>query len=186
LVNAFCVTNFNDRLSTMSALKKIAVPKMQLAEPGASKHVLWTRPGYLVRRLNQIHYAFFYEECHAESMTPVQYGMLTVLAVNPGIDQTTLCQELGLDRTTTADVVKRLESRGYISRQIDPSDRRVRRAFLTAEGLRVMSVLQGGMAKSQERLLQPLSEADRSTFMRLLSRLVHANNQYSRAAVGGI
>ena len=91
-----------------------------------------------------------------------------------------------MDRTTTADVVKRLETRGYISRQIDPSDRRVRRAFLTAEGLRVMSVLQGGMAKSQERLLQPLSEADRSTFMRLLSRLVHANNQYSRAAVGGI
>ena len=26
---------------------------------------LWSRPGFLVRRLHQIHYALFFEECRA-------------------------------------------------------------------------------------------------------------------------
>ncbi len=170
----------------MSASKKAISSKTPARVLDASEQVLWNRPGYLVRRLNQIHYAVFYEECNTESITPVQYGILTALSVNPGIDQTTICRELGLDRTTTADVVKRLELKGYIARHIDPEDRRVRKGYLTAEGLRVMNVLHAGMARSQERLLQPLSEADQRTFMKLLSTLVQANNQYSRAAVRGL
>ena len=170
----------------MKASKKTVSKKNHPNEVDRSELVLWTRPGYLVRRLNQIHYAFFFEECNTESITPVQYGILTALNVNPGIDQTTICRELGLDRTTTADVVKRLEIKGYIARHIDTQDRRVKKGFLTAEGLRVMNVLHEGMIKSQQRLLQPLSEEDQHIFMKLLSTLVQANNQYSRAAVRGL
>ena len=36
-----------------------------------AKQVLWSRPGFLVRRLNQIHYALFFEECTSPNITPV-------------------------------------------------------------------------------------------------------------------
>lgn len=50
--------------------------------------VLWSRPGYLVRRLNQVHYALFFEECGDARMTPVQYGLLSALRKKPrGLDQ---------------------------------------------------------------------------------------------------
>ena len=40
---------------------------------------LQERPGFLIRRLHQIHVALFMEECAAESITPVQYSILTAL-----------------------------------------------------------------------------------------------------------
>jgi DNA-binding MarR family transcriptional regulator len=148
-----------------------------------AKQVLWSRPGYLVRRLHQIHCALFYEECKTQSITPVQYGILTALSLSPWMDQTGIGMELGLDRTTTADVVKRLQERGYVERRINPNDRRSRQAVITEEGLRVMGLLQTGMARAQARLIEPLPPQDRETFMTLLSTLVEANNQYSRTTL---
>jgi DNA-binding MarR family transcriptional regulator len=166
--------------------RKKAKPTTQEHTFDPAKQALWSRPGFLVRRLNQIHYAMFFEACGHESVTPVQYGILTALSINPGIDQVTLGLELGLDRTTTADVVKRLEEKGFLERQVNPQDRRSRQAFITREGLRVMSLLQAGMFAAQERLLKPLPAADRKRFVELLSILVEANNQYGRAAVRGL
>src|SRR5215471_1741011 len=51
---------------------------------------LWGRPGYLLRRLHQIHYALFFEECAGFDITPVQYGLLTTLSLNPDLDQNSL------------------------------------------------------------------------------------------------
>lgn len=87
-----------------------AVPE---ADP--AKELLWARPGFLVRRLHQIHVAMFFEECKAPNITPVQYAILTVLSVLPGLDQTSLGQEVGLDRTTTMDVVRRLKTAAWSS-----------------------------------------------------------------------
>ena len=147
---------------------------------------LWSRPGFLVRRLNQIHYAMFFEECKEENVTPVQYGILTVLAANPWLDQTAIGYEVGLDRTTSADVIKRLEEKGLLERRINPMDRRSRQAAVTPEGLRVMALLKQGMARAQQRLLDPLSLRDRKIFMSLLVELVDANNQYGRAVLKSV
>ena len=38
------------------------------------------RPGFLVRRLHQIHLALFAEECAGLDITPVQYSIMTVAA----------------------------------------------------------------------------------------------------------
>ena len=78
--------------------------------------VLARRPGFLIRRLHQIHLALFAEECGAFGVTPVQYSILTVAAAQPGLDQAALAIEVGVDRTTMADVLARLERRGLIRR----------------------------------------------------------------------
>jgi len=151
-----------------------------------AKQVLWARPGFLVRRLNQIHYALFYEECKSQNITPVQYGVLTALSLSPWLDQTAVGNKLGLDRTTTADVIKRLQERGLVDRRVNPNDNRSRQAVITQEGLRIMGLLQDGMARAQERLLEPLTPRNRQIFMKLLSTLVEANNQYSRTLLKGM
>ena len=50
---------------------------------------LWERPGYLIRRLHQIHVAIFLEECADHGITPVQYAVMTALLTHPGADQVT-------------------------------------------------------------------------------------------------
>jgi DNA-binding MarR family transcriptional regulator len=161
-----------------------ATPDSELDDP--AKELLWGRPGFLVRRLHQIHVALFFEECKGTNITPVQYAILTTLSVMPGLDQTALAQEVGLDRTNTADVVKRLETNELLYRQPDPHDRRTRNVFLTAQGKEVVAVMHESMARAQERMLQPLRPAQKKQFMSLLAILVESNNQYSRTVLRGL
>src|SRR5690606_37631151 len=143
---------------------------------------LWSRSGFLVRRLNQIHYAMFYEECKSD-ITPVQHGVLSVLMGSPWLDQTTIGYELGLDRTTSAEVIRRLEEKGLLRRRVNPDDRRSRQTYITEAGLAVMQGLSAGMNKAQERLLDPPTAKQRQVFMDMLTRIVEHNNQYGRAAL---
>lgn len=145
-----------------------------------AKELLFGRPGFLIRRLNQIHYAMFLEEFKGQNITPVQYGLMTAVHAMPGMDQTSLGQEIGLDRTTTADVVRRLEERGILERSPNPQDRRTRHVDLTDTGRHLVTSLHGAMAKAQQRLLEPLRPAEREMLMDMMRRLVDANNQYSR------
>jgi DNA-binding MarR family transcriptional regulator len=148
-----------------------------------AKELLFARPGFLVRRLHQIHVAMFFEECKSHNVTPVQYGILTAVSAIPDLDQTSLGQEVGLDRTTTADVVKRLEDRGLVERRPNPLDKRTRHVRLTPEGETVVESLRGDMARAQERMLAPLRPAERTMLMDLMRILVEANNQYSRTVL---
>jgi DNA-binding MarR family transcriptional regulator len=145
---------------------------------------LWRRPGYLVRRLNQIHYALFFEECAEFDITPVQYGILTTLSLKPGADQHSIAQDVGIDRTNVADVLSRLARRGLVRRQRGQEDRRTFLTWLTPEGAALTKAMLGAMRRAQERLLAPLDAAERENFLATLLRLIDANNDVSRAALG--
>lgn len=163
------------------AQAKDAVASGAAANEAGTRLPLWSRPGYLVRRLHQIHQALFLEECKAFNITPVQYGLLTALAVHPGIDQVSLAAELGIDRTNVADVLARLAERGLVRRATSDRDRRVKLAYLTEEGASLTERMHGAMQRAQERLVAPLAPEERARFMAMLERLIEANNQYGRA-----
>ena len=82
---------------------------------------LASRPGFLIRRLHQIHVALFLEECGAFDVTPVQYSIMSAVQANPGLDQASLGEEVGVDRATLANVAGRLESRGLVQRRASPT-----------------------------------------------------------------
>ena len=69
------------------------------------------RPGFLIRRLHQIHVALFQEACGEFEVTPLQYSLLSALAARETADQTTLAADIALDRTTTTGALKRLAAR---------------------------------------------------------------------------
>jgi len=144
---------------------------------------LWSRPGYLVRRLHQIHLALFLEECKASQLTPVQYGLLTALAIRGDLDQVSLAEEIGLDRTTTAEVLRRLEARKLVSRKPNPDDRRAKRVRITAQGRKLLGAMFKPMQRAQDRLCAPLSQRERDVFLQTLVRLIEANNAYGRGAL---
>ncbi|MDW3204336.1 MAG: MarR family transcriptional regulator [Alphaproteobacteria bacterium] len=141
---------------------------------------LWSRPGFLVRRLHQIHLALFLEECKEFDITPVQYGLLTTLKLRPDQDQNSLGQELGLDRTNVADVLVRLTKRGLVERRRSEEDKRMVLARLTEEGENVTEAMYSAMQRAQERLLEPLLPQERNAFITTLIRLIDGNNQHGR------
>jgi DNA-binding MarR family transcriptional regulator len=142
---------------------------------------LWARPGYLVRRLHQVNYALWLEELGHANVTPVQYSILTALSIRGVQDQTTLADEVGIDRTNVAEVLSRLEARKLVRRKENPSDRRARLATITPKGRALMTGLFPAMQRSQDRLLAPLTQKERDVFMHTLARLIEANDEFGRA-----
>lgn len=138
-------------------------------------------PGHHIRRLHQIAVAVFLQETEAQGVTPVQYGALQAVRNTPGLDQRTLARALGLDTSTVAGVVDRLEARGLLQRSASADDRRVRLLTLTAEGRALLAAATPPMWRAQARILEPLPPHERDEFMRMLRVLVHANNALSRA-----
>ncbi|HEY2021495.1 MarR family winged helix-turn-helix transcriptional regulator [Paraburkholderia sp.] len=143
----------------------------------ASLH-LYEEPGHLIRRANQIAVAMFYEKL-GRDITPVQYAVLRMLEENPGLDQVTLAQKVALDTSTTADIAARLETKGWIVRELLP--RRQRRLALTAQGEALLDSLTPLLHDLRDSLFEGMGEQDALDLMRLLSKFVHLNNDQSRA-----
>lgn len=145
---------------------------------------LWSRPGYLVRRLHQIHIGLFTEECGTEDITPVQFGMLSALESGEEIDQLTLSTAVGVDRVSGADVIRRLERRGLLERNLSEQDKRAKLIKITDSGRAYANRIRPMMARSQNKLIEPLTSEEHEEFMRLIKKLVDANNKASRAPMG--
>src|SRR6266404_5556098 len=109
----------------------MARKRLQKAEPSWP---LDQRPGFLIRRLHQIHVALFQKRCAAFEITPLQYSLLSALATRGTADQTTLAADVALDRTTTTGALKRLQLRKFVERAIHPRDRRAQICRLTRAG----------------------------------------------------
>jgi MarR family transcriptional regulator, lower aerobic nicotinate degradation pathway regulator len=146
----------------------------------ADSHLL-EMPGHLIRRLQQIASALFLEQAKAFDFTPVQYAALFAIKNNPGLDQTTLCNIIALDRSTIGDVVGRLEKRGLIRRANGAADRRTKMLHITAAGNRMIRDIDFAVAETQRLILAPLKPSQRASFMQMLKHLVHLNNERSRA-----
>jgi DNA-binding MarR family transcriptional regulator len=139
------------------------------------------RPGFLVRRLHQIHVALFAEECAEFDVTPVQYSILTVAGARPDLDQASLAAEVGVDRATMANVVARLEAKGLVRRRHAPADKRVKLVALSARGAALLRAMAGPVQRAHDRTVAALPAAERAAFLALLRRLVAAQNETGRA-----
>ncbi|HTG03349.1 MAG TPA: MarR family transcriptional regulator [Bradyrhizobium sp.] len=141
---------------------------------------VYTKPGYLFRRMQQIAVAIFVEECRAYDLTPVQYAALVAIRTHPGIDATRLSAVIAFDRSTLGSVIERLETKQYIERKPAREDKRVKLLHLTKKGSALLRNIVPLVDRAQARMLQPLKQADRKTLLALLTQLVDLNNEASR------
>ncbi len=139
------------------------------------------RPGFLIRRLHQIHLALFAEECERFGVTPVQFSIMTVARAQPRVEQTQLAHEIGVDRTTLANVLARLEGRGLVTRVVSSADRRLKLVSLTASGETTLAAMTEAAERAHARTIEALPEPARAAFLEALAELVKAGNGHGRA-----
>jgi DNA-binding MarR family transcriptional regulator len=165
---------------TMSTL---IIPEMDLETTRAelerlqARSPLFGRPGFLIRRLHQIHGSLFAEETSEFNITPVQYSLLTTLEALGEIDQNTLAIEIGLERSSVAEVIPRLHARGLVNRKQAAHDKRLRLVRLSAQGKRLVAKMAPAVQRAHDRTIEHLSSVERDFFMLQMIRLVEANNE---------
>ncbi|RWA51152.1 transcriptional regulator [Cupriavidus sp. UYMSc13B] len=151
-------------------------------EDNSLEVILYDKPGHLIRRLQQIATTVFLEETAGFDTTPVQYGALAAVRAHPGIDQLRVAQAIGFDRNTISGVVERLEAKGLISRETG-TDRRTKLLYLTQAGEALLRQMYPGTERAQDRMLTGLTKAEKAAFVKMLKRVVDANNEVSRVPV---
>ncbi|MGY0019960.1 MarR family winged helix-turn-helix transcriptional regulator [Streptomyces sp. cg35] len=134
---------------------------------------LTTHPGHLARRLQQAHY-LLWNTMVSEEITSPQFAVLNTLVAEPGLDQRTVGERVGLDRSTIAEVITRLTRRELVDRTRDPEDGRRRLLRLTPEGLRTHKKLTVRTARMNQIFLAPLSAEEQGVFFDLIQRVADA------------
>ncbi|HEU4698268.1 MAG TPA: MarR family transcriptional regulator [Gemmatimonadales bacterium] len=106
-------------------------------------------------------------------LTPTQYGVLRALreAGAAGLRCSDLGQRLVTREPDVTRLLDRLDRRGLIQRWRDDDDRRVVRARLTAEGLRLTNSLDRLVADFYARTLGHLDEPQLRTLLATLERI---------------
>lgn len=144
---------------------------------------LYKRPGFLLRRAHQISVSLFMEESADFNVTTTQYGVLVILRCCEDLDQIGLSKKVGLDRSTTGLVVKRLETEGLVVRVEDRADRRRKVIVLTGKGERKLESLRHAAMIARERSLSAFSPEEGAEFLRLLEKFVARFNGVTRAPI---
>lgn len=142
---------------------------------------LYQRPGFLLRRTHQISAAVFENACASVGLTPAQYGVLTVLSSEPGLDQTRLARALAFDKVTVMRVCKGLEERGLIERRMSEHSRRQMAVVLTPAGKKLLQQARGPAEQAYQRLLSPLTLPQRHQLIEILEALTQGLADDARA-----
>ena len=127
---------------------------------------------HLLHRAGQRAGDMFAAETGGSGLTPRQFAILMVVAEEEGLTQTELVERTGIDRSTLADIVARLMSRGLIQRRRTKEDARAYAVKLTPQGVKALREAQPGAAAADTRLLAALPAGKRQDFLDILNLIV--------------
>ncbi|WP_236580150.1 MarR family winged helix-turn-helix transcriptional regulator [Streptomyces sp. HM190] len=134
---------------------------------------LSTHPGHLARRLQQAHY-LLWNAMVSEEITSPQFAVLNTLVEEPGLDQRTVGERVGLDRSTMSEVITRLGRRGLLDKVRDPQDGRRFLLWPTEDGVRTHRRLAVRTARMNQVFLAPLAPDEQRLFIELIRRVADA------------
>ena len=165
------------------AVQKGEIPKLS-GSGGSGANRLQNGPldgllGYQLRRAQGAAFQHFAIQLNHRAITPGQLGLLVLIGCNPGVSQTLLAREVGVERSTLGEFIDRFESRQLVERRQVANDRRIHAIHLTQEGQCFLDQIMPEVEAHERELTRSLSEQDLHTLMHLLKRFTARDKQGS-------
>ena len=135
-------------------------------------------PSHLMRRCHQFFGDLYARETGDGRLTKQQYLVLYALEQHDGVSQTALVDATGIDRSTLADMVRRMLERGLLSRKRTEADGRANEVAISLAGRRVLRAARMAAERAERGLLEPLPAAERIRFVKSLALIAAAAEQY--------
>ncbi len=134
---------------------------------------------HLLHRAGQCADELFAVNVGDADLTPRQFAVMKAISDSEDPSQTTLVELTGIDRSTMADIVRRLISKGLVQRRRTRRDARMYAVRLTEKGLAALRVAEPAARSTDERILASLPPTQREAFLKSLSRIVATINPAS-------
>jgi DNA-binding MarR family transcriptional regulator len=134
-------------------------------------------PSHLIRRCQQYFGDLYARESGARELTKQQLTVLAALEHNEGVSQTALVEITGIDRSTLAEMVRRMLERGLLSRKRTEEDARANAVAISAAGRKALRSASTAADRAERALLDPLPASERQRFVKSLSIIAAAAAQ---------
>lgn len=161
--------------SKLQAQKQSLREQYQLRTAMTGKEIaadLGQSPLHLFHRAVQVVTEIYQAEMSGHDLTARQYAVLFALAHSDGMSQSELVDATGIDRSTMADIVRRMLKKGIVQRKRDKDDARAYEVKITEEGTRLFKVVMPIVHRIEERLLASLRGRRVDEFLDSLGMIV--------------
>lgn len=127
---------------------------------------------YLMNRIMGRYNASLREEMAGLGLTTPKMRALAVLSVVDGPLIRELAVYTVVDQSTLSRALDQLQAEGLIRREVDASDSRASRIFITPAGRATFDTLWPHMAEAQARMFRGVPEAERRAFVTTLQTML--------------
>src|SRR5215831_7131185 len=134
-------------------------------------------PSYLLKRCTQFFGDLYAHEIGSSDLTKQQFTLLSALEHNEGVSQTALVDITGIDRSTLAEMVRRMLEKGLLSRERTEEDQRANAVAISAAGRKALRGARNAADRAERALLEALPLPDRQKFVKALSQIAQAAEQ---------
>lgn len=129
------------------------------------------KPTWLLSRANARAQAILWEAFAAAGVRGYHFRLLAALDQHGPSSQADLGRATGIDRSDVVAALDDLTEWKLARRDPDPADRRRNIVSITADGQERLAELDGVVTEVQDAVLEPLSDRERTTLLRLLRKL---------------
>ena len=147
-----------------------------MVKSGKSKRsgALAESPSHLMHRVLQLALDIYSDEAGADGPTQRQFAVMEAVSAKSGLTQTDLVRATGIDRSTLADLVARMTTKGLLEREKSTIDARAKAVKLSEAGTALLEAARPRVEAADRRILALLPKGKREGFIELLSDLANA------------
>lgn len=139
-------------------------------EADGERYALATSASHLLHRAEQLA-ADRFSSLSNNELTLRQFAVLAAIAGEPGLSQSALVRVTGIDRSTLADMMIRMEDRAWVTRTASASDARALSIRLTKAGEEVLRDMDRHARAADAAVLDLLTKPKRRAFLATLAKL---------------
>jgi MarR family transcriptional regulator for hemolysin len=121
--------------------------------------------GFILHDVARLLRTTFDRRVKSLGLTRSQGWVLNHLFRNDGMTQSDLADLLQVEKATLGRLLDRLEAKGWVRREADAADRRVRRVFLTEEVVPALKAMRAAAAEVRQAALAGLSADEQERFV---------------------
>lgn len=139
-------------------------------------------PSHLMHRALQLALDIYAEEAGADGLTQRQFAVLEAASARAGLTQTDLVRATGIDRSTLADLVARMTTKGLLERERSTLDARAKAVKVSPLGLERLEAARPRVQAADKRIMALLPKGQRDGFLAQLAELAAAADAAPAAA----
>lgn len=104
-------------------------------------------------------------------LAPGQYTVLSLIRLNPGINQSNLARCMFMDRSSMVPLLDRFEKKGWTERRPHAHDRRSHAIHLTERGREILDVADRKVRSLEAKIATNMGRSDRDQLLALTKSL---------------